>query len=101
MLQRAERDLLAHRRREHLGVGVLEDEADARAEALRELLVLEVLLGDVARRTRGSVPASGKSSPSSTFSSVDFPQPLAPSSATFSPRATASDTPSSAGKRSR
>ena len=33
-VQRAEGDLLAHRRREHLGVGVLEDEADAAAEAL-------------------------------------------------------------------
>ena len=32
-VQRAERDLLAHGRREHLGVGVLEDEADPDAEA--------------------------------------------------------------------
>ena len=35
-LQRAERDLLAHRRREHLGVGVLEDEPDPGAEAAVE-----------------------------------------------------------------
>ena len=32
------------------------------------------------------VPQSGNSRPSSTFSSVDLPQPFAPSSATFSPR---------------
>ena len=82
-VQGPERDLVAHRRREHLGVGVLEDEPDAAAERPRELLVLEVVLGDRRRRTRGSVPASGKSRPSSTLSSVDFPQPLAPSSATL------------------
>ena len=51
-VQRTERDLLADRRREHLGVGVLEDEADAGAEAAVELLVLEVVLGDRRRRTR-------------------------------------------------
>ena len=32
-----------------------------------------------------NVPASGNIRPSRTFSSVDFPQPLAPSRATFSP----------------
>ena len=47
------------------------------------------------------VPVSANSSPSRILSSVDFPQPLAPSSATFSPRATASETPSSAAKRPR
>ena len=46
-------------------------------------------------------PESANSSPSSSFSSVDFPQPFAPSSATFSPRATCSETPSSAGNRPR
>ena len=45
-LQRAERDLLAHRGREHLGVGVLEHEADPGPEALVNLLVLEGVLGD-------------------------------------------------------
>ena len=43
----SERDLVADRRREHLGVGVLEDEPDAAAEAARELFVLEVVFGDV------------------------------------------------------
>ena len=100
-VQRAERDLLPHRRREHLRVGVLEHETDPRAEPARELLVFEVVLGDVVRRTRGSEPVSGNTSPSSTFSSVDLPQPFAPRSATFSPRRTVSDTSSSAGNRSR
>ena len=47
------------------------------------------------------VPLAGNTSPSSTFSSVDFPQPLAPSTATRSPGWTSSETPSSAGNRSR
>src|SRR5579862_1719508 len=46
-------------------------------------------------------PVSGYRSPSSSLSSVDLPQPFAPSNATFSPRSTVSDTLSSAGKRSR
>ena len=46
-------------------------------------------------------PVSANSNPSSTFSNVDFPQPFAPSSASFSPRATRSETPSSAVNRPR
>ena len=42
-------------------------------------------------------PAAGAVNPRTTLSSVDFPQPLAPVSATISPGATVSDTPSSAG----
>ena len=45
-VERSERDLVAHRGREHLRVGVLEDESDPRAEPDRELLVVEVVLGD-------------------------------------------------------
>ena len=67
----------------------------------RELLVLEVVLGDLAAPNARYVPGVGKTSPSSTFSSVDLPQPFAPSSATFSPGATSNETPSSAGNRSR
>ena len=48
-----------------------------------------------------NVPESGKIRPSRIFSSVDFPHPFAPSSATFSPRATENETLSSAGNRSR
>ncbi len=47
------------------------------------------------------VPASGKSRPSRILRRVDFPLPLAPRSATFSPRRTESDTPSRAVNRSR
>ncbi len=43
-LETAEGDLLADGGGEDLGVGVLEDEADPRAEALDVLLVLEVVL---------------------------------------------------------
>ena len=73
---------------EDLRVGVLEDEADPGAEARGELLVLQGVLGDRLRRRRGRCRTSGKTSPSRTLSSVDLPQPLAPSSATFSPRCT-------------
>ena len=85
MFERPERDLVAHGRGEHLRVGVLEHEADARPEAARELLVLEAILGHLASEARGTSPVSGKSSPSRSLSSVDFPQPFAPSSASFSP----------------
>ena len=50
-----------------------------------ELLVLEVVLGDLGPK-RGERAGVGEQQPSSSFSSVDLPQPLAPSSATFSPR---------------
>src|SRR5262245_57354202 len=46
-------------------------------------------------------PTSGYSRPSSSFNSVDLPEPFAPSIANFSPCSTVSDTSSSAGKRSR
>ena len=49
---------------------------------------------DVASFSR-TAPACGFSSPASTRSSVDLPAPFGPTSATTSPGATASDTPSS------
>ena len=61
----------------------------------------QVVLGHGLAERLVAYPQSGKIRPSRTFSSVDLPQPLAPSSATFSPRPTSNDTPSSAGKRSR
>ena len=55
-VERTERDLLTHGRREHLRIGVLEDEADPRAEALVELLVFKARFGD--RLTERGVRAS-------------------------------------------
>ena len=55
-VERTECDLLADGRREHLRVGVLEDEPDPAAKATRELLVLEVVLGDLF--TEGRVGAA-------------------------------------------
>ena len=56
-VERAERELFSNRGREHLRVGVLEDEPDPAAEGARELLVLEVILGDLdtERRERPAV----------------------------------------------
>ena len=43
-----------------------------------------------------TVPASGSASPQTRSSSVDFPQPLGPTTATVSPSATSSVAPASA-----
>ena len=95
-VQGTEGDLLAHRWREDLGVGVLEDEPHPGAEPPIELFVLELVL--TYHLTKGAVgPESGNTSPSRTFNNVDLPHPLAPSNATFSPRRTRRVTPSSAG----
>ena len=59
-VQRTEGDLFADCRREDLGVGVLEDEPDPGPEAARELLVLEVVLGDGARRRPDTCPSRGR-----------------------------------------
>src|SRR5580698_9498819 len=51
---------------------------------------------DVATPSSSTLPAVGKSIAPAKFSSVDFPHPLRPTSATNCPASTSSDTPSSA-----
>ena len=99
-VERSERHFVAHGRREELGVGALEHEADTRSERARELVVVEDgLVSSVPKAW--TVPRSGTMRPASNLSIVDFPHPFAPSRATRSPARTVSETPASATNRSR
>ena len=77
-VERTEGDLVAHRRREDLRVGVLEHETDPRAEASSNLLVLEGVLGDLVPERLERARRRGTRSPSSTLSNVDFPHAVRP-----------------------